>query len=314
MTDLAGISLTSGRFWGSVPPMPLVGPVSYLPVVDQFLEHWSVLESSLGDAAVLNLGHGIDRAAVLEVRARLAQAMESVTRSRIAREEERRHLAELDAMIARRLAQFNQQLAQPGQEAGTPDEVARIWSALEQKGGERFLDGGFSRLDFSTDLSARKLVASALAASDKALSSARGARDGAQDQLHAFLELYRERVMELCPTGHEIRESLPELDLRRGPRPAAVDVSGRWQGTMAIISWEASEEPELDHYEVRAMAGDHYESEDECSVACVSPDEPLKVSTTFALDEPGSVAAFRVYVVLRGGHERGSLPVVVVRG
>jgi hypothetical protein len=294
--------------------MPLAGPVSYLPVADQFLEHWSALESSLGDAAALNLGHGIDRAAVREVRARLAQATEAVTRSRIAREEERRHLAELDAMISRRLAQFNRQLAEPGHEAGTPDEAARIWAALEQKGGERFLDGEFSRLDFTTDLSARKLVAGALTASEKALSSARGGRDGAQDQLHAFLELYRERVLELFPSGHESRETLPALDLRRGTHPLAVEVSGRWQETVAIISWEASEEPELDHYEVRAMAGDQYESEDETALARISPEDPLHFSTLFALDEPGAKAVFRVYVVLRSGHERGSQPVVVVRG
>ncbi len=294
--------------------MPLAGPVSYLPVADQFLEHWSALEASLGDSSTLNLGHGIDRAAVLEVRARLAQATEAVTRSRIAREEERRHLAELDTMISRRLAQFNRQLAEPGHEAGTPDEAVRIWSAMEQKVGERFLDGEFSRLDFSTDLSARKLVASALTASEKALSSARGGRDGAQDQLHAFLELYRERVLELFPSGHENRESLPALDLRRGTHPVAVDVSSRWQETAAIIAWESSDEPELDHYEVRAMAGDQYESEDEISLACISPEEPLKWSTVFALDEPGAMAVFRVYVVLRSGHERGSQPVVVVRG
>lgn len=293
--------------------MPLAGPVSYLPVADQFLEHWSALESSMGDSSTLNLGHGIDRAAVLEVRARLAQATKAVTRSRIAREEERRHLMELDSMISRRLTQFNRQLAVSGQEAETPEEVVRLWTALEQKEGERLLDGEFSRLDFSTDLSARKLVASALSASEKALSSARGGRDGAQDQLHAFLELYRERVIELYPPGHEIRESLPALDLRRGAHPQAVEVSGRWQETAAIIAWEASDEPELDRYEVRAMAGEHYDSEDETALASISPDEPLKWSTVFALDEPGSAAVFRVYVVLRSGHERGSLPVVVVR-
>lgn len=293
--------------------MPLTGPVSYLPVADQFLEHWSRVESSLGDDASLNLGHGIDRDAVLEVRSRLAAALESVTKTRIVRETERRDLVELDALVARLLGLFNRQVLAPGAEARTADEAAKIWFEREKAGEKILLDGVFTRMDFVTDCSAWKLVSSALTAAEKALSSARGARDGAQDQLHAFLELYAERVAELFPRDHELRESLPPLMLGRGQVPEAVDISARWQETSAIIAWPESDEPDLDRYEVRAMAGETYEAEDETLVESVACGERLSIATTFALEEKGAVATFRVYVVLRSGHERGSRPLTVVR-
>ena len=292
--------------------MPLAGPVSYLSVADQFLEHWSRVNQLMGDGGSLELGHGIDRDAVIKVRKRLMEAQEAVTKSRIAREEERRHLSDLDAMIGRRVMQFN--LSQVTEAAvETPDELVRVWLALEKEGRQIELDGGFSRLDFVTDLSARKLVATALSSSERSLSSARGIRDGAQEQLHAYLEFYRERIEERFPKGDDIRDSLPALDLRPGLKPMAVAVFGRWQDAAAVIAWEPSDEPELDHYEVRAMAGDHYEAEDEVCLAVIPPDGPWRHSSGFALEEAGSIATFRVYVVLRSGHERGSQPVTVVR-
>jgi len=41
-------------FWA----MPLTGPVSYLPVADEFLDHWSSVESALGDAGAPGTGAG----------------------------------------------------------------------------------------------------------------------------------------------------------------------------------------------------------------------------------------------------------------
>jgi hypothetical protein len=115
--------------------------------------------------------------------------------------------------------QFNLKRSGTGGEVRTSDEMVRAWLELETSEPQFQLDGGFSRLDFVTDLSARKLVASAFSVSDRALSASRGARDGGQEQLHALLELYRERVMELFPKGHDLRERLPVLDLRPGPKP-----------------------------------------------------------------------------------------------
>jgi hypothetical protein len=292
--------------------MPLTGSVSYLSVADQFLDHWSAVELCLGEEAPLNLGHGVDRATLLELRARLEKSLAVVTRFRISREVGRRDLKELDGMVERHLAEFNRQMMEPGNEVHSPEEVSKVWFEREQKGESISLEGGLNRMDFVTDISAHRLVISALRGAEKSLTAARGARDGAQDQLRALLVRYRDWVAGEFPSGHEHRESLPCLDLPDGPFPAAVVAAGRWQDDAAIITWEVSAESELNYYDVRSMAGETYESEDEVSLAVIFPGEILRVSTVFALDEVGAAASFCVYVVLRSGHERGSLPVTVV--
>ena len=102
--------------------------------------------------------------------------------------------------------------------------------------------------------------------------------------------------------------------LGRGHVAVPVEVTARWQDTAAVIAWQESEEAESDHYELSAMAGEVYESEDEVVLERVSPEGPMRVGTTFGLDEAGATVVVRVYVVLRSGHERGSVPMVVVRG
>jgi hypothetical protein len=292
--------------------MPFVGPASYLSIADQFLDHWSRVESSHGPAR-LDLALGIDRQTVAEVRHQLAESQDAVTKSRISREEERRHLVELDAMIKERIGQFNARCGGKEVEVRTAEEVTQVWLAIEQAGENLLLEGEVSRLDFVTDLCARKLVASAFSVFERALSSARGERDGAQEQLHACLEVYRKAIEERFPVGHQLREGLPTLLLRPGPKPVAVSISASWQESWAHIAWEKSEEAELDRYEVRGMAGDQYDQEDEELLGQVAVEDAPRFLTAFALSEPGAVAVFRVYVILRSGQERGSQPVVVVR-
>ena len=297
------------RFAGG---MPLVGPASYLSVADQFLEHWSRVESSDGPVT-FDLAGGIDRRAVAEVRSRLGEAQKAVTNSRNSREEERRNLAELDSMIEDRMGQFYAQCGGKEDDVRTADEVLRSWMAIEQAGENLLLEGGFSRLDFLTDLCARNLVASAFSVFDRALSSAREERDGAGEQLDAYLKLYWETIQNQVPVGHLLREGLPLLDLRLGPKPAPVPISASWQEGSALVAWERSEEAELDRYEIRGMAGDHYDQEDEELLGRAFAEDEPRFSTAFALSEPGAVAVFRVYVILRSGHEQGSQPVLVRR-
>jgi hypothetical protein len=220
--------------------MPLTGPASYLSVADQFLDHWSAVKSSLGEEVPQNLGYGVDRETLLELRARLEKSFEVVTRFRISREVGRRDLLELDGLVERHLAEFNRQVMEPGKEVHSPEEVSKVWFEREQRGESISLDGGLNRMDFVTDISAHRLVISALRGAEKSLSAARGARDGALDQLRALLVRYCEWVAEEWPSGHEHRESLPCLDLPEGPYPAAVVAAGSWQDEAAVITWEAS--------------------------------------------------------------------------
>lgn len=79
------------------------------------------------------------------------------------------------------------------------------------------------------------------------------------------------------------------------------------------ITWGASTEAELDHYEVWGAAGNDYNGDDESLLATIEPDAARELFTTFALNTPGVVAGFKVYVVLSSGNERGSAAVYVTR-
>ncbi len=148
-----------------------------------------------------------------------------------------------------------------------------------------------------------KRVASAFSVFERALSSARGERHGAQERF---------------PVGPQLREGLPTLLLRPGSKPVAASISASFDlrlltGKLGAHRLGKREEAELDRYEVRGMAGDHYDQEDEERLGQVAVEDAPRFLTAFVLSERGAVAVFRVHVILRSEQECGSQPVVVVR-
>lgn len=294
--------------------MPLCGPVSFLPVTDELLAHWTAVDTTLGASGPITLYGGMNRAALRDLRSRLVQAQREVAEIRRTRAAEKRDLQALSISIDRRLAQFNQKVTEWGKSASSPDEAAAVWLELERSGGAFNLPTRYGRLDFVTDLSARKLIENALTSAERMLMMVRGHRDSLQDQLHAFVALYREQVSDVLAKGHELLGTLPLLSLPRGHLPEAVDLHGMWDGKAALLRWEAANEYDLVRYDIRGMAGAEYEVEDEMPVASIAAGEPCELVTSFELEESAAVTSFRVYAVLASGHERGSQPVVVERG
>jgi len=293
--------------------MPLTGPVSFLPVAEELSAHWAGVDSSLGARGPLKLHGTIGRGALADLKARMEKARESVAKIRHTRESERHDLAALDELLDRRLGQFNEVVSVKGRKAETYESAAALWLELEKFGKGFQLPKSYDRLDFVTDLSARKLVSTALAAAERALAGARGSRDSLFDQLYGFLELYRETILELFAADSPEVLSLPKLGLPRGQLPEAVTAAVRWENGMARLSWSNSDEPDLARYEVRVVPGSTYETEDETLVAVVEADGPRQIDTEAELSEPGLTATYRVYVVLGSSQERGSHPVTVTR-
>lgn len=79
------------------------------------------------------------------------------------------------------------------------------------------------------------------------------------------------------------------------------------------MTWDASADAELDHYELRYSPGIEYDTEAESVVAIVAKNAPREVQTLQGLGTPGSTALFRVDVVLTTGNERGSKTVAISR-
>lgn len=295
--------------------MPLHGPASFLPLADELLVHWAAVDTARGGEGPLLLAGRIERSSLLELREKLEQMQSAVARARASRSLEAHDLEAQDKVVARRMNQFRQYLIGSGVDSKvTPEEARVLWQKLENESGEPFcLPTEYTRLDFITDLSARRLMASALAKAEKALASSRGRRDEYQDQLHGFAEMYRDRVAQFFPADHELVRTLPLLSVPRGQAPEPVEAEGSWEGHCARLWWTPSADPAVAHYDVRGMAGTDYEMEDERLVSRVAAGSSCQVETLSDLDEPEARASFRVYVVLKTGQEKGSRPVTVSR-
>ncbi len=100
-----------------------------------------------------------------------------------------------------------------------------------------------------------------------------------------------------------------------GSTPDAVTASIVWEALlqMAKISFTASDNPNLPHDEIRFCAGPNYSSDNESVIGSVQPSELREFLTNSGLTTPGSIASFKVYVVLTTGNEKGSNTVTITR-
>lgn len=109
--------------------------------------------------------------------------------------------------------------------------------------------------------------------------------------------------------------TMPRLWPLPGHTPDPVKASAEWlpAAGKARISWTASKDEQLDHYQIRVCAGQDHNREDEAVLANVPADAERALETAELLTKPGAAASYRVYVILKTGNERASNVVVVER-
>jgi hypothetical protein len=144
---------------------------------------------------------------------------------------------------------------------------------------------------------------------------AREQRNDLQDEVYPVLKNYRQKVPVSLPEGHALVDSLPVLTPTDSHTPAPVAAAAVWDAAAqkAKITWEASPEATLAEYQVRGVPGDAFDPDDEVVLATIAPDGAREFLTDFALGAPEVTAAFKVYVVLTTGNERGSEVLLVTR-
>ena len=98
-----------------------------------------------------------------------------------------------------------------------------------------------------------------------------------------------------------------------GSTPDPVGVSGGWNPATqkGVLTWIASPNPNVASYSVRTAPAP-YKADEETAIGSVAPNVTT-FSTDVGLAAPGSVAQFRVYVVLKSENERGSATVKITR-
>lgn len=322
--------------------MPISGPSSYLPTIEQFVAHWTLANATLGAGNEIVLVPGIVVGDLVARGEDLKQLRDGVTDKTLDRALAREALNGQLGLMQTRLVEFNDRVRADlpqstfvrvlplAFQVGDAENIVR--EALRQMRGlwikvnayapvppglilPYTLRDGYALAQFEGDMESLRLAYRALTEADLALRLAREERNDLQDVIYEVLKKYRLKLPTAVPINSALADSLPALTPAPGHTPEAVAAQAAWVAAQlqAKITWTGSKDADLAHYEVRGVPGDSYHSDDETVLATIMPDAAREFFTDFALSQPGITAGFKVYVVLNSGNERGSNPVYLTR-
>lgn len=320
--------------------MPITGVGSWLPVIDEFLQHWTDVNAALAPGSLTLLG-GYSRASLVTDRAAVEAAVTDVQNkdntTQIAREDRDIKRAGVRPRFLQFRAQVNGQLPgtryiraiprtpnfldSAGKWRDRMDDMQNLWSTINANtppitgfAPPLTLAGGYLVLTFTTDSAALKASFTAVGNAEQAGQLSRQQRNTVFEPVYQRLKQYRQAVLGTFAAGHPLVDSLPKLTPAAGHTPDPVNVSAIWDAVeeAARITYTESTDPELDRYELRACFGDRYRAAEEQVLDSNGPGLLEFVNDT-GLVAPGSRVFYKVYVVLTTGNEKGSKVVSVTR-
>ena len=319
--------------------MPFSGPASYLPTIDEFIGHWIDVDAALDPLTPLVLTGGYslaslqaDRDALATRITELTQAINVVEGHRTDRDLQRppvkarmRQLGNyirgiLSASVyTGQIPRLIDDRSNAGKWINAMDDHEHLWTQIEAAPPAGFvppllLNGAYAIANFTADVVALKGVFTSLVQAEQDEDREREEREELYLAIRARLVQYRRAVPGLFPKEHPLVTSLPKLSPPRGHTPDAVVLTGVWNaGTgLADLSWTASDDPDLLHYQVRRSGATPYDTSTELVVTTVLP-PGLTHSTLEGLPVDGATMGYKVYVVLTTGNEKGSNAMSVTR-
>lgn len=322
--------------------MPIVGPGTYLPTMDEFKAHWESTNVSLGGSPStdLKLKGGFTIAHFEVDRSALQTAITGIVGL-----ENVRQLAAADrdlkkAALRSRLKQFRAAvecyLEETPYEAALPtlpdfgseeskflarfDDMANLWERIDADSttpgwtGPLTLAGGYARAAFVADLAAMRESYRAVTTANQNLSLGREQRNSMLRPIVKRLKQYRKAVVSKFAEGHAQLTALPTLTPPAGATPEAVTISGTWNPmtNLADIVWSPSANPNVSHFRIVSVPALPWDTDDETLVATV-PADVTTFSTAENLFAPGATAYFRIIVVLTTGNEKSSVNLKITR-
>ncbi len=319
--------------------MPFSGPSSYLSTIDEFIGHWTDVDAALPPlnplvlTALYSLGSlQADRDALAIRITELTSAINVVEGHRTGRDLQRppmkarmRQLGNyvrglLSASVyTGQIPRLIDDRANSGKWIVAMDDHEHLWTTIEAAPPAGFvppllLNGPYAIAAFTADVNSLKGVFTSLTQAEQDEDRERDERDELYLAIRARLVQYRRAVPGLFPKDHPLVTSLPKLTPPRGHTPDAVVLTGVWNLVtgLADLSWTASTDPDLLHYQVRRSGATPYDTSTELVVATVLP-PGLTHSTLEGLPTNGATMGYKVYVVLTTGNEKGSNAVSVTR-
>ncbi len=143
---------------------------------------------------------------------------------------------------------------------------------------------------------------------------ARAERDVDKDRARQLMKGYRQAVPARCSQHPALLASLPDLSPKPGHTPEPVPASATFQEpNKAKVVYEASEDADLQGYELRGHPGTDYDEDDAVVLDSNLPADPREFLTSVGLTQPGASVALKVVVKLKTGNEASSPAMVVTR-
>ncbi len=315
--------------------MPFSGPSSYLSTTDEFIGHWADVNLALAlDPLILPGPYALadlqsDRTALSDEITDLVEAINVVEGHRTDRDNRKptikERMRQLGALIRGVLAGSSYVgrippliaiEANPGKWLISMRDHRDLWTDINASPPPGFpaplvLTGGYTLANFTTDTGNLETTFQNLTLGEQDVDREVEERDAVYLAIRAQLVLYREAVPGKFPADHPLVLSLPRLTPLPGHTPDPVVLSGVWNATTlkADLSWTASSDPDFDHYSLR-RSGPPYNTNTEIVVDDFGAGI-LATATDEGLTVPGSSMAFKLYVVLNTGNEKGSNAVTV---
>jgi hypothetical protein len=199
------------------------------------------------------------------------------------------------------------------------DDMSSLWAKINVSAIPSFvppllLIDGYDVTMFDSELVLLKSAYDTYQQHVQQLKLEREQRNDVQDLAYAAMRDYRAAVQGTFAPDHALVASLPRLKPEPGSTPSAVTASGVFDvsANAARITWTASSDANLDHYEVRMTPGPTYDTDADTIIGNLAT-ATLELLTLDGIPNPGDTASYKVYVVLTTGNESGSNTVTINR-
>jgi hypothetical protein len=320
--------------------MPISGPSSFVPTLNEFIGHWTDVDLILAGAGPLVLQDGTTIAIFTGYRDQLQTFGSSIQGKLNDLQIADADVNQKGAALLGRLGEFNRKVrgslgqsvfvgALPEIPSGTAaqgtviqalDDMGTLWPKINAATipgftGPLLLPGAYAVATFTTELPPLKTAYATEKNAEQDVDLERKLRNAVQDKAYAAMRDYRKAVAGAFPENDPHVLNLPTLTPEAGSTPDAVTASGSFDVPLGQgkITWTPSADPNLFQYEVRRCSGVTFSTETEVVIGNISPTDPREFLTLSGLDSSGDIACFKVYVILTTGNEKGSNTVTITR-
>lgn len=319
--------------------MPLSGVTTYIPTLDAFVAHWTLVNQTPSKS--MSLRGGVTLANLDTLRQQLVMALNDTVGKENVRlvavgdrdikcAELRDRFQKFRGIVARvPLAKFHKQaLPKTPSTSATADmlipvleSMIQLWSVINRNNppvpkfrAPLVLSRGWTVEAMGRDLVAYRQACVAAANADSNVAYSREMRANAMNALIKMLKTYEMGVRKHLAEGHELLATIPAALPDPNNLPEAPVLEGEWDEAQQCVhlSWTHSAPAGLKRYGLRYHPGPRYKMEEEELVESIPP-ERTTVDVGYGLAAPGSNATYKLYAVTLDGGENGSNTIRILR-